>query len=142
MLEWLVTIFAQKPRRPMAGNKRVAVGARNGKGEEVQLHHQESDAPIVYTAELEKLHNFRPDLVDWVVKMTTEEAQERRKQTSRTNKFIFCERILGQFFAGAIGICGILGGGYIALHGQPGAGATIASVTIGTLAVAFIFKNR
>ncbi|VCX78003.1 hypothetical protein BANRA_04048 [Acinetobacter baumannii] len=52
----------------MAGNKRVAVGARNGKGEEVQLHHQESDAPIVYTAELEKLHNFRPDLVDWVVK--------------------------------------------------------------------------
>lgn len=126
----------------MAGNKRTAVGARNGKGEEVQVHHQESDAPIVYTNELEKLHTFRPDLVDWVVKMTTEEAIERRKQTSRTNKFIFAERILGQLFAGAIGICGIIGGGYVALNGAPGAGGTIATVTIGTLAVAFIFKNK
>lgn len=125
----------------MAGNKRVAVGARNGKGDEVQVHHQESDSPIVYSNELEKLHSFRPDLVDWVVKMTTEEALERRKQTNRTNKFIFVERILGQLFAGVISLCGILGGGYIALHGQPTAGAAIASITIGTLAVAYLKKN-
>ncbi|OTG79579.1 hypothetical protein B9T31_16960 [Acinetobacter sp. ANC 4558] len=125
----------------MAGNKRVAVGAKNGKGDEVQVHHQESDSPIVYSNELEKLHSFRPDLVDWVVKMTTEEAIERRKQTSRTNKFIFVERVLGQLFAGAIGLCGILGGGYVALHGQPTAGAIIASATIGTLAVAYLKKN-
>lgn len=125
----------------MAGNKKIAVGARNGKGDEVQVHHQESDAPIVYSQELEKLHTFRPDLVDWVVKMTTDEAVERRKQTSRTNKFIFAERLLGQFFSCVMGLSGILGGGYIALHGQPTAGATIAGVTIGTLAVAFIFKK-
>ncbi|RSE17253.1 putative membrane protein [Acinetobacter johnsonii] len=125
----------------MAGNKRVAVGARNGKGDELQVHHQESDSPIVYTNELEKLHTFRPDLVDWVVKMTTDEAEERRKQTSRTNKFIFAERVLGQFFAGGIGLCGIVGGGYVALNGAAAAGATIASVTIGTLAVSFIFKK-
>lgn len=125
----------------MGGNKRVAARATNGKGEELQVHHQESDAPIVYTNELEKLHSFRPDLVDWVVTMTTKEAEERRKQTSRTNKFIFVERILGQIFAGVIGICGIVGGGYVALNGAPAAGATIASITIGTLAVSFIFKK-
>lgn len=125
----------------MAGNKKIAVGARNGKGDEVQVHHQESDAPIVYSNELEKLHSFRPDLVDWVVTMTTEEAVERRKQTNRTNKFIFVERILGQLFSCVMGLCGLIGGGYIALQGQPTAGATIASVTIGTLAVAFIFKK-
>jgi ABC-type Mn2+/Zn2+ transport system permease subunit len=48
---------------------------------------------------------------------------------------------LGQFFALTIGVIGIVGGSYVAIHGQSAAGGTIATVAIGSLAIAFITRK-
>ena len=76
--------------------------------------------------------------MDWVIQQTQIEAEFRRTENKRTNGFIFIERILGQVFAFLIGSGGIAAGGYVAIHGQPWAGATIASIAITGLAVVFL----
>jgi hypothetical protein len=89
-------------------------------------------------AGIERLHNIRPDRVDWVFEQTQIEAETRRVEQHRVNTFIFFERIATQIFALAIGLCGIGGGIYAALEGHDWLGGTVATVTIGTLAVAFL----
>ena len=50
--------------------------------------------------------------------------------------------VFAAFFGFLIGIGGIAGGAYVAVSGHPTAGGTIASIAIGTLAVAFIGKLK
>jgi hypothetical protein len=84
------------------------------------------------------LHDFRPDLVDVVIDETRQEARFRRKEASKVNWFVFLERVFGQAGAMLVATIGIGGGLYAGLQGQPVLGGTIATVTIGTLAVAFL----
>jgi hypothetical protein len=118
------------------------VQARNGKGEEVAISTHDTDAPILPVVQLEKLNQFRPDLVDFVVEQTKIEADFRRKTSVRINYFILIERLVGMLCALAIGAFGIIGGGYVGLHGQPLLGGTMATAALGTLAVAFIRRNQ
>lgn len=118
------------------------VQAKNNKGDELAITTHDTDSPLLPVAQLEKLHQFRPDLVDFVVEQTKAEAEFRRRTSDRINAYIFLERFFGTFCALAVGICGIVGGGYVGLHGEPVLGGTIASVALGTLAVAFISKNQ
>lgn len=55
--------------------------------------------------------------------------------------YIFIERMFGQFAAVVVTALGLGGGIYAGLHGQPILGGTIATVTIGTLAVAFLHRT-
>lgn len=102
----------------------------------VQQH--ETDSPILPAAQLERLHQFRPDIVDWVVTQTQIESEHRRDQDKTINKYIFIERVIGQIFALVIGLFGIGIGGYVASHGEATAGATIASISVTGLAVVFL----
>ena len=116
--------------------------ARNG---ELAVQQHETESPILPVAQLEKLHNFRPDLVDFVVQETQAEAAFRRKETIRTNIFVFIERMAGIISALIIGASCILGGVYLVLRGQAWAGVAIVSAGIGGLAVAFVqgrVKNK
>ncbi|MCL2791096.1 MAG: hypothetical protein FWD79_10690 [Desulfobulbus sp.] len=118
-------------------NKGTQLRAKD-KERELDIQHVESDSPMLPVAQLEDLHKFRPDLVDWLVGQTQKEAEYRRREQCRINTFIFVERILGQVLAFLLGVIGIAGGGYIALHGQPWAGGMIATAAITGLAVAFL----
>ena len=120
---------------------RQTTTAARDRDKAVVLHQSETDSPALPVAQLEKLHDFRPDIVDWVKDQTQIEAEHRRSQNSRINMFVFIERILGQIFAFLIGIVGVWGGGYVAMHNQPWAGATISTAAITGLAVVFI-KGR
>lgn len=102
----------------------------------VQQH--ETDSPIIPIAQLERLHQFKPEAVDWVISQTQIEAEHRRTEDKRINGYIFVDRILGQIFAFIIGMSGVSGGAYVAVNGQPWAGATIASLAITGLAVVFL----
>jgi len=102
----------------------------------VQQH--ETDSPIIPIAHLERLQAFKPEAVDWIINQTQVEAEYRRSEGKRVNTFVFIERITGQVFALLIGVAGIGVGGYVALHGQPVAGGTIASLAITGLAVVFL----
>ena len=108
------------------------------RGGDLTVQQHETDSPILPVVQLEKLQQFKPDAVDWVINQTQIEAEHRRKEDKRVNTFIFIERIFGQIFALLIGLSGIGAGGYIALNGQPWAGATIASFAITGLAVVFL----
>jgi uncharacterized membrane protein len=106
------------------------------------IQEQETDSPIIPVPQLERLHAFKPEAVDWVLQQTQIEAETRRSEIRRINLFTFIERVLGQIFGLLIGLSGIFGGGYIALHGEPWAGVSIAGVTIGSLAIAFITGRK
>ena len=124
------------------GNKAVQAKATNKHGEQLTVQSQETDSPILPVAQLEQLHSFRPDLVDFVIEQTKAEAEFRRKRELRVNRYVFLERLLGQLLAIGVAALGIGGGIYAGLHGQPLLGGTIATVTVGTLAVAFLHRNR
>lgn len=115
--------------------------AKSKNGDELTVHSQDSDALILPVAQLQALHQFRPDLVDMVVSETKLEASHRRQQESKINLFIFIERLVGQVAALLLAGAGIAGGVYAGLHGQPWLGGAIVTATIGTLAVAFISRN-
>lgn len=110
----------------------------NQKNGELTVQQHETDAPIIPVAQLEQLHNFRPDMVDWVITQTQIEAEHRRAQDKRINTFIFVGKTIGQIFGLILGLAGIAAGAYTAMSGHPLAGSAIALVSIGTLgAVSF-----
>jgi uncharacterized membrane protein len=118
-------------------NKSTQVNIQNRHGR-LTAQQQETDSPIIPVAQLERLNSFKPEAVDWVINQTQIEAEHRRKEGIRTNTFIFIERVMGQIFALLIGLAGIGVGGYVALHGEPGAGGTIAGLAITGLAAVFL----
>jgi hypothetical protein len=105
---------------------------------ELTVQQHETDSPILPVAQLEHLHNFKPEAVDWVIQQTQIEAEFRRSENSRINTLVFTERLTGQIFALIIGLSGIGTGGYVAVHGQPWAGTVIASLAITGLAAVFL----
>lgn len=123
-------------------SKAVRAHATNKNGDQLTVHAQETDALVLPVPQLEHLHQFRPDLVDFVIEETRLEARHRREQDSKINTFIFVERIFGQLGAITVAVLGVGGGVYAGIHGEPALGGTIATITIGTLAVAFISRNK
>ena len=110
----------------------------NRRDGELTVSQHETDSPIIPVAQLERLQQFKPEAVDWVIAQTQIEAEHRRTQDRRINTYIFVERTLGQVFAFLIGMSGVIGGAYVAVHEQPWAGATIASLALTGLAVVFL----
>ncbi|MGL4449095.1 MAG: hypothetical protein ACRCYV_10085 [Aeromonas sp.] len=121
--------------------KQQQLRAKNTNGDELAVSSHESDSPILPVAQLEQLNKFRPDLVDFVVEQTTLEARHRRERGDRVDKYVFWERMFGMTCAVLVCGIGVIGGGYIGLHGQPWLGGVIASSALGTLAVAFIRRT-
>ena len=60
-------------------NKNTRVEARNPQGNELRVSHTEMDSPVLDVNALERLHQFRPDIVDFVIEQTRAEAENRRK---------------------------------------------------------------
>jgi len=112
------------------------------RGKELTVQQHETDSPVIPIAQIEQLHQFRPDLVDWIFTQTQIEAEHRRAEVKRVNKFVFIEHIIGQVFALLIGMAGIIGGVYAAINGQAWAGGTIASLAITGLAAVFLTGRR
>lgn len=111
------------------------VNRQNG---DLTVQQHETDSPILPVPQLEQLQRFKPDAVDWVLTQTQIEAETRRSETHRINTLVFVERLLGQIFAFLIGIAGVVGGSYVAIMGEPWAGATIAGAALTGLAVVFL----
>lgn len=124
-------------------NKAFKAHAKSSEaGSEVVVHQQETDSPVLPVAQLEHLHTFRPDLVDFVVEETRNEAKHRRALESRGYWLMFTERIFGQVCAVVVAIIGMGGAIYLGMNGQPLLGGTIATAMISGLAAAFIVSKR
>lgn len=120
------------------GTKQTAARLRDKDGGELSVAHNETDTPLLPVADLERLSTFKPEAINWILEQTTLEAEHRRNETHRVNTLIFIERLIGQVFAFLIGVSGVIGGAYVAVHGQPWAGGTIATASLTGLAVVFL----
>jgi hypothetical protein len=87
--------------------KQTHVKAEDTQGSQLQLVQHDTDSPILPVTQLEKLHAFRPDLVDWVCKQTEEEAQSRRQRTRRVDRYVLTERIFGLVAGTLIALVGM-----------------------------------
>lgn len=118
------------------GNRQTHVQARSPNGDSLQLTAHETDSPILPVAQLQQLHNFRPDLVDWVKDQTEQEARHRRDRQTTVDRFVFFERVGGLLIGGAIALFGLAVAAYVALNGQPwvagmiGGGTLVSIVTV------------
>lgn len=123
-------------------SKNTQLKARGAKGDELYVSHNQTDSPIIDVASLEKLHTFRPDIVDFVIKETETEAKYRRRYENKVSWFIFIERMGGILLAAIVCAGGIFGSVYAANQGHENLAITIVVSCIGTLAVAYLQRRR
>lgn len=97
--------------------KHTQVKAQNDKGS-VSVSQHDSDSPLLPVPQLEHLHQFRPDLVDWVRDQTQIEAEERRKRTTTVDRYIFSERTLGTILGALVALTGLCLAAYLSLTGH------------------------
>lgn len=121
--------------------KNTQIKARNANSE-IHLSHSQVDSPILDVRSLEHLQQFRPDIVDFVVEQTKKEAEHRRKQDSRMISYTFIERIGALLLGAFIGVGSITGAIYAAILGFETLATTIAAVGLGSLAVAFLRRDK
>lgn len=119
-----------------------AVIQKQGNNFVAAFHEEESDVPHLPIQDFQELKNIYPDAIPWILSQMEKEADFRRKEIRRCNFMIFFERCIGQLFGCIIGLAGVLGGGYAAIHGAQWTGGIIATAAIGTLAVAFLGKFK
>ena len=110
--------------------KHTHVKAQNQNGNSLQLTQHETDSPVLPVAQLEQLHAFRPDLVDWVKDQTEQEAISRRERRNRVDMFILIERLSGLVAGLLISCVGIGAAVYLALSGQPAVASVIGGGTL------------
>lgn len=111
-------------------------------GQELTVQDHETDTPVLPIAQIEQLHQFRPDRVDWVFEQTEREAEARRSETRRINTLIFVERFTGIVFAFLLGCTGLVGSIWLATQGREIAASSIGGVTLVSLVSAFIYASR
>lgn len=65
----------------MARSSKAALSRQTGDDkEEMIVQNQEIDTPVLPVEHMERLHQFRPDIVDWILKQTENEAADRDKR--------------------------------------------------------------
>lgn len=110
-------------------NRQTHVDSKRGDGH-VSITQHETDSPLIPVAQIERLHSFAPERVQWVFDQTEREAECRRARQVRVDGFVFAERLVGQI-AAVVMCSGALYAAY--LLGM--AGKEIAAAAIGTTAV-------
>lgn len=122
--------------------RNTRIRAKSEKGNVLHLSQTQTDSPFLDVASLERLHTFRPDLVDFIIKQTEAEAEHRRAVETKLAKYTFVERLLGAVVAILLCVLGISGAVIAAKLGSEKLAIAIVAGCIGTLAVAYIRRNQ
>lgn len=109
---------------------------------ELTVNDHESDSPLLPINQIEQLHKFRPDKVDWVFDQTELEATARRQEAHRVNTFVFIERLIGTLCGFTLGCIGLIGTINLAREGKEIAASSIGGATLVGLVSAFMYANR
>ncbi len=121
--------------------KHVAVKAKDATGTEVQAISQENDFPLPPVQELEKLHHFRPDLVDKVLELTAEEAQKRRERLTTIDRYVYRQNMVSGVGAILVALLAFGGAIYLAVNDHDWAAVGLVGGTLGVVVYA-ISKQR
>lgn len=121
--------------------KNTQIKARNANSE-IHLSHSQVDTPLLDVNSIERLQKFRPDIVNFVVEQTKLEAEHRRTSDRKMINYTFIERIGALLLGALIGVGSVVGSIYAALLGFETLAGIIASVGLGSLAVAFLRRDN
>lgn len=109
--------------------------------QQIEAVEQEIDSPLPAAEELQKLHSFRPDLVDTSITLYKEEVSVQRKRVDKIDNFVFIERMAGLILAVGV-ICLAFYASYIlALSGHDSVAMVISGGTLVSI-VATILKRK
>jgi hypothetical protein len=123
-------------------NRRTEIQHHSKDGDRFQVTAHETDSPILPVPQLRELAEFRPDLVDWVIKRSEIEGDERRKRQKRVDRYIFVERI-GALVCGAlVALVGLGVAGYVALQGHDKVAGILGGGTLVTIVSVIISHRR
>ena len=113
-------------------------------GDKLAMLHQrtDSDSPMLPVEDIRLLKEICPDAVQLILDETKKEAEFRRIFTEKEQAKYYFQRGLGQVLAFLMGTAGIIGGVVCVVYNHPAAGTTIASLAIGTLALAFLGRSK
>jgi hypothetical protein len=114
----------------------------NEKDRHLTVSQHDTDAPILPVAQLEKLHQFYPDAVPWVIDEASKEGQFRREESGRINTFIFIERIAGLLAGFSIGAIALSISYLLAMAGHDWVASVIGGTTVVALVGAFIYGKK
>lgn len=116
--------------------KSTAVELQDNSGNQVRAVSHESDYPLPPVAELEKLHQFRPDLVDKVFEMTKEEAKYRRERMLQIDRYLFCQNLVSNIGAVLVALLAFSGAIYLGSQGYEKTAIGLVCSTLGVVVYA------
>lgn len=123
-------------------NTQTKLQATHPDGRQLHLSETTSDSPILPVAQLAELQKIDPALVQWVVSQTQLESAFRRSETTRVNKFIFCERISGVIAGSLVAIFGLGVAAYVAVNGHDWVAVAIGGATLATIVTVLVVRNE
>lgn len=101
----------------MSASKNTQLRVKDG-DTEYHLGQQLTDAPLMPVAQLEQLHNFRPDRVDFVFDQTQFEAEFRREETKKNNQRAFYDVVIGHSVIFSVAVGSIFAGYQVMMNGM------------------------
>ena len=121
-------------------NRHTQLRHQSRDGDRFQVTAHETDSSILPLRQLRELQEFRPDLVDWVVRQTEDEADARRARQRRVDTFVFVERVSGIFLGALIAALGLGISAYLGMHGAQKVATTLGGGTLVAI-VALIIRG-
>lgn len=125
----------------MGGNKSTTAKVDRRSGD-LTLQQHETDSPILPLAHIERLQQFRPDIVDFIVAETGKEAADRRDETRKHNTRVFIERMLGQVLAAGMFCAAIYAAYELAMAGHDKVAAIVGTTAAIGIATALLIHRR
>ena len=108
---------------------------------ELEAIEQEVESPTPGAAELERLHRFRPDLVDHCVAEHKDEIVYQRKRLNRLDLFVFAERMLGLLAVTGLSLAAFGISYLLAMAGHEWTACVISGGTIVGIVTAILKRN-
>lgn len=101
----------------MSASKQTQLRVKDG-DTEYHLGQQLTDAPLMPVAQLEQLHSFRPDRVDFVFEQTKCESEFRREETQKNNTRAFYDVVIGHAVIFSVSVGSIFAGYQVMMNGM------------------------
>lgn len=122
--------------------KQLAVEATDESGRRLRAVSQENDFPIPPVEDLERLHVFRPDLVDKAIELAAEEGRERRNRLLIIDRNVFIQNLVANIGAIFVSLTAFIGAIFLALNGHDMAAIGLVGCTLGTVVYAISRAGR
>lgn len=122
-------------------NRQTRVDSKRGDSHLAITQH-ETDSPLIPVAQIEQLHAFAPERVQWVFDQTEREAECRRTREARLDTMIFAERMIGQVAAVVMCTAALVAAYWLGMAGKEIAAAAIGTTAVVGLATAFLSNRK